>query len=125
MWTAGFLLASGLVSHALAAKLIASHFSGPIYTLDLTLTNATSGTLKVAGQTSGCGRIPSWLTVDKASNSVFCIDESWYGAGVLAQFAADADAKLTLKASAPTSGNSVHGSLYGGNDNKSFVITSE
>ncbi|KAK8110267.1 uncharacterized protein PG998_006724 [Apiospora kogelbergensis] len=125
MWTTGFVLASGLASHALGAKLIASHFSGPVYTLDLTLTNATSGTLKVAGQTSGCGRIPAWLTVDKASNSVYCFDESWYGSGVLAQFSADADAKLTLKSSAPTLGNSVYGSLYGGSDDKSFVITAE
>ncbi|KAK8009704.1 glucosamine-6-phosphate isomerase [Apiospora arundinis] len=125
MWSTGFVLASGLASHALAAKLIASHFSGPVYTLDFTPTNATSGTLKVDGQTNGCGRIPAWLTVDKATNSVYCFDESWYGSGVLAQFAADANAKLTLKSSAPTLGNSVHGSLYGGSDDKSFVITAE
>ncbi|KAK8041497.1 3-carboxy-cis-cis-mucoante lactonizing enzyme [Apiospora phragmitis] len=121
----GFLLASGLASQALAAKLIASHFSGPVYTLDLTLANATSGTLKVTGQTSGCGRIPSWITIDKASNSVYCFDESWYGSGVLAQFAADDEAILTPKASAPTLGNSVFGALYGGDDDKSFVITAE
>lgn len=121
----GSILASGLLaSQALAAKLIASHFSGPVYTLDLALTNATSGTLRVTGQASGC-RMPAWLTVDKASNSVFCFDESGFGGGVLAQFAADDQSILTPKASAPTLGNSVFGSLYGGDDDRSFVITAE
>ncbi|KAK8017815.1 isomerase YbhE [Apiospora rasikravindrae] len=126
MWSTALVLASGLASPALAAKLIASHFSGPVYTLDLSLTNATSGTLKVASQVNnGCGRIPSWITIDKASNSVYCFDESWYGSGVLAQFAADDQAVLTPKASAPTLGNTVFGALYGGDDDKSFVITAE
>ena len=79
----------------------ASHFSGPLYTLDLTLANATSGTLSVAGQVTGCGRIPAWLHVDKASKTVYCFDESWFGSGVLAQFSASEDASLTLAASAP------------------------
>lgn len=121
------VLLSGLslASESFAAKLIASHFSGPLYTLDLTLANATSGTLSVAGQVTGCGRIPAWLHVDKASKTVYCFDESWFGSGVLAQFSASEDASLTLAASAPTLGNSVHGSLYGGADDKSFVITAE
>ncbi|KAK7955182.1 hypothetical protein PG988_015876 [Apiospora saccharicola] len=121
------IIASGLLASsqtALAAKLIASHFSGPIYTLDLALTNATSGTLKVTGQVNGC-KMPSWVTVDKASDSIFCIDESGYGGGVLAQFAANDQAVLTPKASAPTLGNSVFGALYGGDDDRSFVITAE
>lgn len=119
------LAASGLLaSPGLAAKLIASHFNGPIYTLDLALTNATSGALKITGQTSGC-KMPAWLTVDKASDSVFCFDESGFGGGVLAQFAADDQAILKPKASAPTQGNSVFGSLYGGDDDRSFVITAE
>lgn len=123
--TTVFLAGLSLASESLAAKLIASHFSGPVYTLDLTLTNATSGTLSVASQTTGCGRIPAWLHVDKASETVYCFDESWFGSGVLAQFKANKDARLTLAASAPTLGNSVHGSLYGGTDGKGFVITAE
>ncbi|KAK8066853.1 hypothetical protein PG997_013600 [Apiospora hydei] len=126
MWSTALVLASGLASPALAAKLIASHFSGPVYTLDLTLANATSGTLKIASQVdNGCGRIPAWLTVDKATNSVYCFDESWYGSGVLAQFAADDQAVLAPKAQAPTLGNSVFGALYGGDDDKGFVVTAD
>lgn len=121
------ILLSGLslASEALAAKLIASHFSGPVYTLDLALASPTSGTLSVTGNVTGCGRIPAWLHVDKASETVYCFDESWFGSGVLAQYSAGADARLTLAASAPTLGNSVYGSLYGGADDKSFVITAE
>jgi 6-phosphogluconolactonase (cycloisomerase 2 family) len=114
-----------LLSEVLGAKLLVTHFSGPLYTLDLTLTNATSGTLKITSQASGCGQVPTWLYLDQSTRTVYCFDESWYGSGVISQYSVDANGTLTLTGSAPTPGNSVHGSLYGGQDGKSFVVTSE
>ena len=111
-----------LLSQVLGAKLLVTHFSGPLYTLDF---NANAKSLKVSSQTKGCGQIPTWLHLDKDSRTVYCFDESWYGSGVLSQYTLKSDSSLSLVASAATPGNSVHGSLYGGKDGKGFVVTSE
>jgi 6-phosphogluconolactonase (cycloisomerase 2 family) len=112
-----------------AVKLIATHFSGQIYTLDLSLSNATSGSLAVTSKTTGCGVTPTWLYLDESTRTLYCFDESWQGSGVIQQYSLNpkdaSTTSLTLTGSAATPGNSVHGSLYGGKDGKSFVITSE
>jgi 6-phosphogluconolactonase (cycloisomerase 2 family) len=118
-----------LLSESLAVKLLATHFSGQIYTLNLSLTNATSGTLSVTQKVDGCGVTPTWLYLDEETRTLYCFDESWQGSGVIEQYSlsprrASANT-LKLTGSAPTPGNSVHGSLYGGRDGKSFVITAE
>jgi 6-phosphogluconolactonase (cycloisomerase 2 family) len=111
------------------SKLIATHFSGQIYTLDLTVNDNNEGTLKTTSKTTGCGVTPTWLHLDEQTRTLYCFDESWMGSGVIQQYSVSprdsSTTKLTLTGSAPTPGNSVHGSLYGGRDGKSFVITSE
>ncbi|KAF2203770.1 putative isomerase YbhE [Delitschia confertaspora ATCC 74209] len=118
-----------LLSETFAVKLLASHFSGQVYTLDLTLTNPTTGALKISSQQKGCGVTPTWLYLDEESRTVYCFDESWAGSGVIQQYSLNAkDASTTqlkLTGSASTAGNSVYGSLYGGPNGKSFVITAE
>lgn len=118
------------LSNAFAVKLLATHFSGQIYTLDLTLASGgSSGTLAVSSKVKGCGVTPAWLHLDEESRTVYCIDESWQGSGVLQQYSLNpktaSNTVLTLTGSAATPGNSVHGSLYGGKDGKKFIITSE
>jgi 6-phosphogluconolactonase (cycloisomerase 2 family) len=119
------LAAATLFPEALGAKLLVSHFSGSVYTLDLTLSNATSGTLAITSKASGCGEVPTWLTLDQATNRVWCFDESWSGSGVITQYSVDANGVLTVTGSAPTPGNSVWGAMYGGADGKGFVATAE
>lgn len=116
-----------LLSHALAVRLLASHFSGTIYTLDLSWNNATSGNLKITSQAEGCGVTPTWLYLDQDTRTVYCFDESWAGSGVITQWSlSNASANsLSITGSAATPGNSVYGSLYGGKDGKAFVITAE
>lgn len=111
-----------LLSQVLGAKLLVTHFSGPLYTLDF---NPSSSSLKISSQASGCGQIPTWLTLDKESRTLYCFDESWYGSGVLSQYTVKSDSSVSLVASASTPGNSVHGALYGGSNGKGFVVTSE
>lgn len=115
-----------LLSETFAVKLLASHFAGNLYTLDLALTNATSGALTITSQTKGCGVTPTWLYLDQSTRTLYCFDESWQGSGVITQYSYAKNVNaLTQSGSAATPGNSVHGSLYGGADGRSFVITSE
>lgn len=119
----------GRPAKAESYKLLATHFSGQIYTLDLKLNSADSGALTQSSRTNGCGVTPTWLHLDEESRTLYCIDESWMGSGVLQQYSVSpktaASTSIKLTGSASTPGNSVHGSLYGGKDGKSFLITSE
>jgi hypothetical protein len=128
--TSILLAGLSLFSETLAVKLISTHFSGQVYTLDLTFTEPTKATLKVDSKVTGCGVTPTWLYLDEQTRTLYCFDESWQGSGVITQWSVpkvegSSASTLTLSGSAKTPGNSVHGSLYGGADGKSFVITSE
>ncbi|KAJ4298994.1 hypothetical protein N0V90_004238 [Kalmusia sp. IMI 367209] len=123
------LLGMSLLSQTSAVKLLSTHFSGQIYTLDLAFQSSTKGTLKVIGNTTGCGVTPTWLHLVEETDTVYCIDESWQGSGVLTQWSLgskfEKTGALTLTGSAATPGNSVHGFTYGGPDGRSYIITSE
>ncbi len=109
---------------AMGATLLASHYNGKLYTLAFTQ-NGTSGSLAITYQTTGCGTTPGWLELYPESKTLDCFDESWAGNGTDASFWVDADGKLTLASQVPTTGNDVHGLLYGGPDGKSFVATAQ
>ncbi|KAL2259747.1 hypothetical protein VTK26DRAFT_6466 [Humicola hyalothermophila] len=113
-----------LTQSAWGATLIASHFSGGLYTLSLTAAN-NSGTLSITSQTTGCGTTPAWLEVYADTRQLYCFDESWWGSGVIAEYDVASDGRLSLTSQGRTAGNSVHGSLYGGEDGRSFVATAE
>lgn len=126
--TSTLLFSLSLLTSATAIQLLTTHFSGFIYTLDLKLNaDGTSGTLTQTSKNSGAGVTPAWLHLDEASRTLYAIDESWAGSGVLTQWSLDAKKPgvLKLTGSAKTPGNSVHGDLYGGKDGKGFIITSE
>lgn len=106
-----------------AVQLLATHFSGFIYTLDLQLKDdLSSGSIKVTSKNSGAGVTPAWLHLE--GRTLYAIDESWQGSGVLTQWQVG-KGSIKLQATAKTPGNSVHGDLYGGKDGKSFLVTSE
>ncbi|KAK4228691.1 putative carboxymuconate cyclase [Podospora fimiseda] len=121
---AQLLAGISLVKGALGVNLIASHFSGGIYSLSLT-TSGQSGTISVIQQTSGCGTTPGWLELYSDVRKVYCFDESWSGRGQHAEFNIGNDGRLSLASSLSVSGNSVHGTLYGGSDGRGFVATAE
>jgi len=114
----------GFVPTAFSASLIASHYTGKLYSLSF---NPSSGSnaLAITGQVTGCGSLPAWLELYPADNTVYCFDESWYGSGTMASFSVASDGKLTLKNQAKTSGNDVHGVLYGGSDGKGFAASAQ
>lgn len=114
----------GLAKGVLGVNLIASHFSGGIYTLSLT-TTGTSGTISVTSQTNGCGTTPGWIELYSDTRKLYCFDESWTGRGQHAEFNVQNDGRLSLASSLQVSGNSVHGILYGGPDGRSYIATAE
>ena len=121
-----FLIGLSSLSGINAVKLFAAHFSGQVYTLDLALSNTTSAGLSIASRSGGCGVTPAWLHLDKTTQTLYCIDESWQGRGVLSQYSINPNSgALTSTGSASTAGNSVFGSTYGGPDGRSFIITAE
>ena len=115
-----------LAPGALGATLIASHFAGGIYSLSLASANcSSSGTLSITSQTTGCGATPGWIELYSDSRKLYCFDESWLGSGSSAEFTVANDGRLSLTGQLKTTGNSVHGLLYGGTDGKGFVATAE
>lgn len=123
------VLASCLATVATADKLLASHYSGQIYSLDLTFSGST-GTLRSTSSLGGCGKMPSWLTLDSESGTLYCFDESGAGqqgvsGGVVTSYITNTDGSLKQSGQAMTAGGDVHGWYYGGSDGRGFVATAE
>jgi 6-phosphogluconolactonase (cycloisomerase 2 family) len=117
---------SALVPAAMAvtSTLLATHFSGAVFTLSLN-TDGSNGTLDITSAAGGCGSTPTWLQYYSDSKKLYCFDESWQGYGTMAEYSVAADGFLTVTGQAKTTGNSVHGVLYGGPLGRSFVATVE
>jgi hypothetical protein len=113
---------------ASADTLLATHYSGFVYTLAYTPPSSTSNqhaNLTIKSSINTCGKKPSWLTLDSASKAVYCMDEDSSGHNVLASFSITDSGATSLRASASTTGGSVHGALYGGSGNKGYFATVE
>ncbi|KAK0707979.1 Lactonase, 7-bladed beta-propeller-domain-containing protein [Lasiosphaeris hirsuta] len=119
-----FLAGLGLAPAVHGATLVASHFAGGVYSLSLT-TTGSSGKLAITSQASGCGTTPAWVEYYSDSKTLYCFDESWNGGGTNAQYSVNNDGRLTLAGSTKSSGNTVHGLLYGGPEGKSFIATAQ
>ncbi|RWA03833.1 hypothetical protein EKO27_g11273, partial [Xylaria grammica] len=99
----------GLPAHVLGVNLLASHYTGKIYSLSF-----TNNTLKVGAAATGAGTLPAWLGLDTSggAKTVYSVDEDWFGSGVLASFTVGADGALTQTGKLTSSGASVHGTPY-------------
>lgn len=107
---------------ATSATLLASHFSGAIFTLSLN-TQGSNGTLSITSAAGGCGTTPTWLQYYSDTKKLYCVDESWQGYGTMAEYNVSSDGSLVVTGQAKTTGNDVHGALYGGPLGKSFIAT--
>ncbi|KAI1437441.1 putative isomerase YbhE [Xylaria sp. CBS 124048] len=108
-----------LPAHVLGVSLLASHYTGKIYTLSF-----ENDTLTVDSSTSDAGTLPSWLSLDTVGGvkTVYSVDEDFSGSGVLASFSVNANGSLTLTGQQPSLGSSVCGTTYG---NSKFFATVE
>lgn len=120
------LVAAGLtlVPSALGASLLVSHYTGKLFTLEFTQ-NGNAGTLAVTSETTGCGSTPGWLELYPEDKKLWCFDESWSGRGYIVSFDVASNGRLTQSSQFQTSGNDVHGLLYGGSNGKSFIATAQ
>ncbi|KAI0595303.1 Lactonase, 7-bladed beta-propeller-domain-containing protein [Biscogniauxia sp. FL1348] len=114
----------GLLPQALGASLIASHYTGDIYSLSFS-NDGDEPTLTITSSVPGCGTLPAWLHLDSPSQTVYCIDEEWTGSGVLSSYTVGEDGELTQAGQIATNGSSVHGTPFGGDAGSGFVATVE
>ena len=113
-----------LAPSVLGTKLFVSHYTGKVYTLTYNPgSNGNNGTLSVDSSVTGCGKMPSWLTLNRNSSTLYCFDES-SNSGVVSSFEIDS-AALKSSGQAKTSGGDVHGWLYGGSDGQGFLSAAE
>ncbi|PMD39224.1 3-carboxy-cis,cis-mucoante lactonizing enzyme [Hyaloscypha variabilis F] len=110
---------------AVTATLLASHFSGAVFTLSLTTGSNNTGSLAITSAAGGCGSTPTWLTYYSDTRKLYCVDESWQGYGTIAEYNVSTDGSLVVTGQALSTGNDVHGILYGGPDGRSFLATVE
>ncbi|KAI0378537.1 putative isomerase YbhE [Hypomontagnella monticulosa] len=113
--------ALGLVPEVLGAKLLASHYTGKIYSLSFD-GKGRNATLVPKSSIAGCGTLPAWLHVDAGGSIVYCVDEDWNGSGMLASYSVGVDGSLKQTGQAVTAGASVHGTPYAGDR---FIATVE
>jgi hypothetical protein len=72
-----FFISSLLTGSTLARTLYVSHYDGHIYTLTFNSTDSDPDTsLTLANTLQACGSMPSWLELDAAANTLYCVDES-------------------------------------------------
>lgn len=111
------LIALGLVPLSRAAQLLASHYTGTLYTLDLT----DNHTLSISSSTASGALMPSWLAFDADTRTVYVTDESWFGSGTLASLAISENGVATPSGSTATPGGDIHCSLFGGDSGNAFI----
>lgn len=117
-----------LAAPAHAANLLVSHYSGFIYSLTLTPSNGTvPASLALTSTLQGGGQMPSWLTLDAASGSLFVSDESELATPnpLLSDLLVNPDNSVTAVSSATGSAGQVHSTLYGGVDGKGFIAVAQ
>lgn len=107
--TSGLLVCLTILRGALGATLIASHYSGQLYTLNLSSTNQ----LTIASTVSSGNRMPAWLDFDPASKVIYIPDEVQWGQPFLKSFSVAADESLISRAQVQTAGGELHSTLYG------------
>ncbi|KAL1995902.1 hypothetical protein VTN49DRAFT_768 [Thermomyces lanuginosus] len=103
-----------------AVTLYASHYNGQLYTLEF---EPETGKIEVKNTQEDCGSAPSWLTLDRDSKTLYCVDESGSLSagtnGSLISYSVADDGTLAKQAQVKTLAGPVHSSLYG--NNKNFI----
>lgn len=118
-----FLLASLLVgcpALSQALTLYATHYSGHLYTLEF---DPVKQKIQVKHKQDDCGISPSWLTIDRESKTLYCLDESGNAvsgiSGNLTTYLIAADGMLAKQVQVKTLPGAVHGTVYG--KDKKFI----
>lgn len=111
----------GAVSGVYSATLIASHYSGQLYTLNLSPQNQ----LTVAKSITSGNHMPAWLDLDSTSRTLYVPDEVQWGQPLLKSFSVASDGTLTPNGQVQTAGGELHSTLYKGSEGKGFVALAQ
>ncbi|KAB5532665.1 Lactonase, 7-bladed beta-propeller-domain-containing protein [Coniochaeta sp. 2T2.1] len=97
-----------------ATLLYVASYSGTVTTLNLTATTSGSPSLQSVASSPGCGPNPSWLTLDKATSTLYCLNEGLNSPnGSLASLGTSTNGVLTLKSNVTTPLGPVSAVIYG------------
>ena len=106
---------------AIALNLYTTDYNGSVTSLSFSGC-ANSYSLNKTSNITSCGGAPSWLTLDKQSNTLYCVDESATKNGSLWAYSINPAGKLTPVASnISTLPGPVNSALYGGPKHNSFL----
>jgi hypothetical protein len=108
---------------ASAANIFVSHFAGEVSTLSLESTANDTYTLAITSTSTDCGKLPSWLTLDSASGTLYCANEWWNPPSSLSALSVDSDGTVTDVVQATAFPGSVHNSLYSGDDGAQYLAS--
>ncbi|KAF9885223.1 hypothetical protein FE257_000583 [Aspergillus nanangensis] len=108
-----------LFSLSAATNLYATHYSGTVYSLSLT----DGGELSIASSLKTCGDLPSWLTLDAKSRTLYCSDETGDATtpGSLTSLSVAEDGTLTEIASTTAPGSGVNSVIYEGDNGDQYL----
>lgn len=113
-----FLLLSSLpltLAKPSTSTLYATHYNGHVYTLTL-----NENDLSLASTADTCGSMPSWLTLDTTSRTLYCTDET-ADEGSETTLSIDDNGKLTEIATAKDVGGGVNSVIYEGEGEKRLL----
>lgn len=119
LWT---LTAAAITTIALAAPshLWATHYNGNVYTLTL-----SGDAFSITDTRRTCGGLPSWLTFDSHTRTLYCSDESGTSDpsthGSLTAYHAAPNGVLHELATTETIGGGVNSAIYEGDNRKKFI----
>jgi hypothetical protein len=103
-------------------NLYVSHYDGHVFSLTL---DTEASTLTLTDTLQACGGMPSWLTIDAATSTLYCVDESGtsanVGNGSLSSFAVYADGSLKETAKVTTLPAGVASVIYEGHAGKKYL----
>lgn len=103
-----------------SARLWATHYNGNVYTLEL---NGTDLAIKQTLKT--CGAMPSWLTLDAKTRTVYCSNEDGTNDpsthGTLTALRAAPDGRLQEVAVTDTVGGGVNSVIYEADEGKKYL----
>ncbi|KAF0319256.1 hypothetical protein GQ607_013505 [Colletotrichum asianum] len=100
-----------------AATLLASHYSGQIYTLELSSANQ----LSIVKSISSGNRMPAWLDLDSATKTLYVPDETHFGQPLLKSYSLGDNGTVTPKGQVQTAGGELHSTIYEGGAGGGFV----
>ncbi|OKO98748.1 hypothetical protein PENSUB_8999 [Penicillium subrubescens] len=103
-----------------SARLWATHYNGNVYTLSF-----NGHDLSLADTAKTCGAMPSWLTFDPETRTVYCSDEDGTADpsthGSLWAYQAGEDGKLHQIAKTNTVGGGVNSVIYEDGDGEKYL----